>query len=61
MKKAEAYFKKHLVYTSTIHALGGIGIGIIIASPFAGTHPIRTGVVFLLLSFLGHVYGWLAK
>ena len=59
MKKAIAYFKKHPYYTSFIHFLGGIGIGILIASPLAGIHPIRWGIAFLLLGVLGHIYALL--
>lgn len=51
---------KYPAYNATIHALGGIGIGILIASPIAGTHPVRFGVTFLVLSILGHIYAWLA-
>lgn len=61
MEKATVYFKKHPAYNSTVHALGGIGIGIIIASPVAGIHPVRIGVTFLILSFLGHLYALSAK
>lgn len=60
MKKATAYIKKHPVYNSIIHAIGGIGIGIIIASPIAGIHPIRWGIAFLIVSLLGHIYAWVA-
>lgn len=41
MKKASAFMKKHPAYTSTIHAIGGVGVGILIAAPVAGTHPVR--------------------
>ncbi len=60
MKKVMAFAKKHPAYIGTIHALGGIGIGILIASPIAGVHPIRWGVAFLVLSILGHLYMWFA-
>lgn len=60
MKKAAAYFKKHPAYNSTIHAIEGIGIGILISSPVAGIHPIRWGIALLILSLLGHVYALFA-
>ncbi len=56
MKKALAFAKKHPAYIATIHAIGGIGIGIMIASPIAGVHPIRWGIAFLIISLLGHLY-----
>ncbi len=60
MKKVMTFAKKHPAYIGTIHALGGIGIGILIASPIAGIHPVRWGIAFLGLSILGHVYMWFA-
>ncbi len=60
MKKATSYFKKHIAYTSLIHVIGGIGIGMLIASPVAGTHPIRWGIALLAVSLLGHLYAWFA-
>lgn len=60
MKKAMEYFKKHPNYNSVVHALGGLGVGVIIASPVAGTHPVRVGVTLLLLSAIGHIYAWFA-
>jgi hypothetical protein len=60
MKKAVAYLKKHPVYSSTVHAIGGIGIGILIASPVAGIHPVRWGIALLIVSLLGHAYAWFA-
>ena len=60
MEKATSYFKKHVAYTSFIHAIGGIGIGILIASPVAGIHPVRFGIALLVISLLGHLYAWFA-
>lgn len=60
MKKVMAFAKKHPAYIASIHALGGIGIGILVASPIAGIHPVRWGIAFLVLSMLGHVYMWFA-
>ncbi len=56
LKNAEKYFRQHPMYNSTIHAIGGIGIGILITYPFVGAHPVRWGVALLILSLLGHLY-----
>ena len=56
MKKVLAFAKKNPVYIASIHALGGIGIGILIARPIASTHPIRWAAGFIILSLLGHLY-----
>jgi hypothetical protein len=61
MGKATAYFKKHIIYTSLVHIIGGIGIGILITYPFAGIHPVRWGLAFLVISLLGYLYAWFAK
>ena len=60
MKKGMNFMKKHPEYNATVHAIGGVGVGILIASPVAGTHPVRFGLAFLLVSVLGHVYAWFA-
>ena len=60
MKKANKFFGKHSAYNATVHAVGGIGVGILIASPVAGVHPVHWGVALLILCLLGHVYAWFA-
>lgn len=55
-KRVITFFKKHVEFNALTHALGGVGLGIIIASPIAGTHPIRWGIAFLIISLLGHLY-----
>ncbi|MCL4418597.1 hypothetical protein M1146_00680 [Patescibacteria group bacterium] len=57
-KKATNYFKNHPEYNSLVHAIGGLGVGILIASPIIGPHPVRWGLGLLVLSILGHVYAW---
>ncbi len=59
-KKSNTYFKKNPEYNSFVHALGGIGIGILIASPFANPHPVRWALIFLGLSLIGHIYAWMS-
>ncbi|HSW89588.1 MAG TPA: hypothetical protein VLH19_01820 [Patescibacteria group bacterium] len=60
MKKAMTFIKKHLWFVGLIHAIGGIGVGIMIASPLAGAHPIRWGIAFIAVAALGHLYIWFA-
>lgn len=55
LKKTEKYFKEHTAYNALVHALGGVGVGILITYPFVRSHPIRWGIVFLALSILGHL------
>ena len=58
MKKGMAFLKKNPAYNATIHAIGGVGVGILIASPVAGEHPVRWGVALMAISLLGHLYAW---
>jgi len=60
MKKGIAFMKNHPAYNAIVHAIGGLGIGILIASPVAGVHPIRWGIAFLIISLLGHLYALFA-
>ncbi len=55
-KKAMKYMSQHVEYNALIHALGGISIGLLIASPLAHPHPVRWALVFGGLSILGHIY-----
>ena len=61
MKSTEKYFKAHPAYNASVHALGGLGVGILITYPFIGPHPLRWGIIFLGLSVLGHLYPILMK
>ncbi len=47
---------KYPQYNAIVHALGGIGIGFLLAYPLAGSHPVRWGLAFLGLSILGHLW-----
>lgn len=55
-KTTKDYFKKHVDYNSFVHVIGGMGIGILIASPIADPHPVRWGVTLLAIAVLGHLY-----
>lgn len=55
-KKALAYFKSHPVYNGAIHLIAGVGVGILVTYPLVGSHPIRWGVVLLVVGIAGHLY-----
>lgn len=55
-RRAITYFGKHVEYNALVHVLGGIGLGILIAVPFAFPHPVRWALVLVGLSILGHLY-----
>lgn len=60
-KKISQYFKAHIVYTSTIHVIAGIGIGMLLTYPLAGNHPVRWGMAFITIGILGHLYPLMKK
>jgi len=60
-KTAMLYFKNHVEYNAVVHVLGGIGLGILIASPLAQPHPIRWALIFITISIAGHLYTVMAK
>lgn len=50
------YFGKHVEFNSVVHMLIGIGIGALLTYPVAGIHPVRFGLVFIILGVLGHIW-----
>lgn len=60
-KKAILYFSRHVEYNALVHVLGGIGLGILIASPIAFPHPVRWALALLALSIAGHIYTLFTK
>ena len=60
-KQVLSYFSKHPDYNAFVHVLGGIGIGIFIASPLAFPHPLRWAAIFVIASVVGHWYAMTAK
>ncbi len=60
MKKALNFMKKHPAYNASVHAIGGIGLGVLITYPFVGQHPVRVGVAFIIVAIIGHIYTFFA-
>ncbi len=61
VKKIREYFKKHTEYNAIVHAIGGIGVGILIASPLIDPHPVRWGLTLLVIAVAGHLYPLMAE
>jgi hypothetical protein len=55
-KKINHYFEKHPTFNSIIHAIGGIGVGILITSTITIFFPLFTGIILLGICLLGHLY-----
>jgi hypothetical protein len=56
MKQAIAFMKKHPVYHATIHAIGGVAIGILIMYLFNLQNPLIWVIVLGSLSIGGHLF-----
>ncbi len=50
------YFDKHASFNSLTHISFGVGLGALLTYPVAGVHPVRFGLVFLILGILGYVW-----
>lgn len=49
------YFSKHVMYNSAVHVIAGTGVGIIIARPLDGGHPVQLGLILIGVAVLGHL------
>lgn len=56
VKAVMKYFSKHPGFNGTTHVLAGIGIGMLLTYPVAGSHPVRWALFFLVLGLAGHVW-----
>ena len=60
-KRSEKFFAKHVLANSAAHLLLGMGIGIIFARPYAGLHPVRWGLVFIVAAVVWHIWAGTRK
>jgi predicted regulator of amino acid metabolism with ACT domain len=56
IKRMERYFKKHPHQNAVAHFLIGAGLGILMARPVFGIHPVRWGIVLLTVGVALHLY-----
>ena len=55
MEKTMKYFSKYPMYNAVIHASGGIALGVLIARPFDGGHPLKLALIFGGIAVVGHL------
>lgn len=55
-KRGKKYLGKYPDFNALIHILVGVGVGMLLTYPLAGTHPVRWGLLFLALGGLGHLW-----
>lgn len=58
MKKMLKFAKDHPVYASTMHAIGGVGLGFLLTGYF-GIGNITWGWILVALAVLLHFYAWM--
>jgi hypothetical protein len=54
-KRSLKYFSKRPLFNAVVHVIAGIGIGFLLTYSVAGIHPVRWGIAFLVIAFLGHL------
>lgn len=54
MKRNYAYFKQNTVITNLMHIAFGLGLGLLLGDK----NLFGLGVIFILISLLGHVYAF---
>jgi hypothetical protein len=55
-KNAMKYFSKYPDQNAFVHLLAGVGFGFLLAYPVVGQHPIRWGLLFVLMAVVGHIW-----
>lgn len=57
----ESYFKRYPAYNALVHAIGGIGLGILLTHTVVDPHTMRWGLGLIVIAVLGHIYPWALK
>jgi hypothetical protein len=60
-KNAMKYFGKHPEENGLIHLILGLGLGFLLTYPVAQSHPIRWGVLFIVMGVVGHIWAGMQK
>jgi len=55
IKRLYNFFRKNIAFTDAIHISIGLGIGLIIA----GDNFLVSGLIFLLIGIVGHIYAFM--
>lgn len=61
IEKQNKYFSKHPMFNATVHASGGIALGILIARPFDQGHPLQLALIFFAIAIVGHLVPLMTK
>jgi hypothetical protein len=61
LEKSMKYFGKYPMYNAMVHLAGGIAVGIVIARPLDGGHPLQLAAIFAVIAIIGHLIPMLMK
>lgn len=53
--KVIKYFSKHPFYTAMVYLSVGLSVGILLARPMDGGHPIQIATIFGGIAIIGHL------
>ncbi len=53
-KKVKKYFSSHPEENALTHMIIGVGLGFLLTYPLAASHPVRWGVLFLVVGAVMH-------
>ena len=60
-KRMEKYYAKHMQANAGVHAILGLGMGILITHPLVDPHPVRWGILIVALGLLAHLWAGTQK
>lgn len=60
-KKTDCCSQKSPFLNTITNIALGIGLGALFTYPYFGDHPVRWGIVFLILAGVGYLYPYLSK
>lgn len=55
------YLSKHPMFNAMVHLSAGITVGIIIARPFDGGHPVQLAAIFAAITLTGYAITFFMK
>jgi len=61
VKKISRYFSKHVFVNSFVHIVIGAGLGVLLTHGIFDPHPVRFGIIFLVLGVVGYIYAYIGK
>lgn len=55
------YFSKYPMFNAVVHLSGGIAVGVLLARPFDGGHPLQLAAIFAAIALVGYLVPMMMK